>query len=95
MAHINEMNKTITGVEAVKIVKDHVSGIIDARHLVRLESDDSGKHIVLYIERSKPGDPLPPLVKESLSVLVEHYWNLITIKVPIGMVEIIISGSLR
>jgi len=95
MAQITSMKRKLAAEEAVRILKKHVAAVTDATHDARVESDDTGKHIVLYVEQYNPQDSLSPLLRDSLGVLSEYYWRLVTIKVPIGAVEIIMSSSLN
>jgi hypothetical protein len=82
------MKRKMPAHEAALLIKRHVANVTDARLLARPESDDAGKHIVLYIECTVPDSPLPPLVKAALEGLREHDWCLVAIKVPYGWVEV-------
>ena len=91
MAHINRMKRTLKDEEAVKLIEKTVSAVTDARIHARAESDGGGRHITLFVERYNPDSPLDPLVKDACTALQEHYWRLVTVKVPIGMIEDIIE----
>ena len=49
MAHITRMKRTLAASEAVRIIERSVRAVTDARIMARRESDDGGKHIVLYL----------------------------------------------
>ena len=85
------MNRELSAEMAAELIKKQISAITDARIHARPESDDGGKHIVLYIEQHTPDSTLDPLVKENRAALQEHNWRLVTVKVPIGMIEVIIE----
>ena len=91
MAHINRMKRTLKDEEAVKLIEKTVSAVTDARIHACAESDGGGKHITLFVERYKPDSPLDPLIKEACTALQEHNWRLVTVKVPIGMIEDIVE----
>ena len=88
MAHITRMKRTLAASEAVRIIERSVRAVTDARIMARRESDDAGKHIVLYIERPFPEEPLPDLVKDACTVLQEHHWRLIPVKIPVGWIQV-------
>ena len=89
MANINRMKRTLKAEEAVRLIEKTVSAVTDARIHACAESDGAGKHITLFIERYKPDSPLDPLIKEACTALQKHKWRLVTVKVPIGMIEVI------
>lgn len=91
MAHINRMKRTLKAEEAAELIEKTVSAVTDARIYARPESDDGGRHITLFIERYDPDSPLDPLVKEACTALQQHNWRLVTVKVPIGMIEVIVE----
>ena len=91
MAHINRMKRTLKDKEAVKLIEKTVSAVTDARIHARAESDGDGRHITLFVERYNPDSPLDPLVKEACTALQKHNWRLVTVKVPIGMIEDIVE----
>jgi|TARA_R100001244_G_scaffold113319_1_gene83912 2C-methyl-D-erythritol 2,4-cyclodiphosphate synthase len=92
MAHTNKKtNQTLKAEEAVKLIEKTVSAVTDARIHACAEADGGGKHITLFVERYKPDSPLDPLIKEACTALQEHDWRLITVKVPIGTIEVIIE----
>ena len=89
MTRINKTNRKLSAEMAAELIKKQVSAITDARIHARSESDDGGKHIVLYIEQPAPDSPLDPLVKETRAALEAHNWRLVVIKVPIGSIKVI------
>jgi len=91
MANINRMKRTLKAEEAVKLIEKTVSAVTDARIHACAESDGAGKHITLFVERYEPDSPLDPLIKEACTALQKHNWRLVTVKVPIGMIEVIIE----
>jgi 2C-methyl-D-erythritol 2,4-cyclodiphosphate synthase len=91
MAHINRMKRTLKDEAAVKLIEKTVSAVTDARIYARAESDGGGRHITLFVERYNPDSPLDPLVKEACTALQKHNWRLVTVKVPIGMIEDIVE----
>ena len=91
MAHINRMKRTLKDEEAVKLIEKTVSAVTDARIHACVESDGGGRHITLFVERYNPDSPLDPLVKDACTALQKHNWRLITVKVPIGMIEDIVE----
>ena len=88
MAHITRMKRKLPAADAIKIIESSVRAVTDAKILARRESDDAGKHIVIYIERAFPDEPLPDLVKDACTVLQEHHWRLIPVKIPVGWVQV-------
>jgi hypothetical protein len=91
MANINRMNRTLKSEEAAKLIEKTVSAVTDARIHACVESDGAGKHITLFVERYKPDSPLDPLFHEACTALQEYNWRLVTVKVPIGTIEVIIE----
>jgi len=92
MTRINKMNRKLSAEMAAELIKKQISAVTDARIYARPESDDGGRHIVLYIEQAAPDSPLDPLVKENRSALQEYNWRLVLIKVPIGSIKVIADG---
>jgi hypothetical protein len=88
MAHIKKIKRKLPASEAVRIIERSVRAVTDARIMARRESDDAGKHIVLYIERAFPDERLPSLVKDACTALQEHHWRLIPIKIPVGWIQV-------
>ena len=91
MANVNRMKRILKAEEAAKLIEKTVSAVTDARIHACVESDGSGKHITLFVERYKPDSPLDPLVHEACTALREYNWRLVTVKVPIGTIEVIIE----
>ena len=83
------MKRTLKAEEAVRLIEKTVSAVTDARIHACAESDGAGKHITLFVERYEPDSPLDPLIKEACTALQKHKWRLVTVKVPIGMIEVI------
>jgi hypothetical protein len=91
MAHINRMKRKMKAQVACELIEKSVSAVTDARLLARPETDDAGSHITLFVERYDPDSPLDPLIKEACTALQQHHWRLVVVKVPIGLVEVIIE----
>ena len=79
--------------EATKKLTEHVKNICDDKTMVRFESDDGGAHIVIYIEREIPSDPLPPFLRDSLHFSKWMGWRQMVVKCPIGSIGSTIKTS--
>ncbi len=89
MAHITRMKRTMKAEDAVKLIEKTVSAVTDARIYACPETDDAGRHITLFVERYDPDAPMDPLIKDACTALQDHYWRLVVVKVPIGLIQVI------
>ena len=91
MAHIFFGGEKASEEEAKRELEKHVRGACDLVHAVRFESDDGGKHIVLYLEVEDTNNHLSPYIKEALHCPKWMGWRHMILKVPIGQIDAIIS----
>jgi hypothetical protein len=79
--------------EAKRQLEKHVRGVCDLVHTVRFESDDGGKHIVLYVEVENPADFLEPYIKDALHTTKWMGWRHMIMKCPPGSIGSIIKDK--
>ena len=91
MAHIFFGGEKASEEEAKRELEKHVKGVCDLIHTVRFESDDGGKHIVLYIEVEVINERLSPYIKEALHCAKWMGWRHMILKVPPGQIDAIIK----
>lgn len=82
MANIFYSGEKAPEEEAKRELEKHVRGVCDLVYTVRFESDDGGKHIVLYLEVEDTSAHLPPYIKEALHCAKWMGWRHMIMKCP-------------
>tara|TARA_Y100000592_G_scaffold73359_1_gene114246 strand:- start:2400 stop:2696 length:297 start_codon:yes stop_codon:yes gene_type:complete len=80
---------------AISKLMQHTAGVFDGRFHAKVESDDGGSHITLYVEVEDPNKPMDSFLVDALHVPKWMGWRFILCKCPPGYIDAILTAVKR